>query len=77
MNTGVQCIYHVYELTHYFLEDKHTKIMDGHEFSRKDGMFLGSKGEFTKEWGRLVKKMTKSKGAVKPKDLKAYLGKYN
>ncbi len=70
MNSGLQCLSHVIELTNYFLEDKYMN-----EINKENK--LGTKGELSTAYAKLLKSLWMgSDSSVSPTQLKRAIGKY-
>lgn len=74
LNSGLQCLFHTFELSNYFLQD----LYQG-EINHSN--FMGSKGWVAEVFGDLVKQVfkpsTSSRKAIEPKALKEVLGGVN
>lgn len=70
MNSGLQCLSHITELTQYFLEDKYIN-----EINKENK--LGTKGELSTAYAKLLKNLWMgSDSSVSPTQLKRAIGKY-
>lgn len=70
MNSGLQCLSHVMELTKYFLEDKYLK-----EINKNNP--LGTGGELSIAYGKMLKNLWMgSETSFSPTQLKRAIGKF-
>jgi len=64
MNSALQCMFHVFELSNYFLLDLHIQEIN-------HSNFMGSKGRVAEIFGETVKEVFNSKTpSIIPKNLK-------
>jgi|JI61114C2RNA_FD_contig_41_2052271_length_1406_multi_2_in_0_out_0_1 ubiquitin carboxyl-terminal hydrolase 4/11/15 len=70
MNSGLQCLSHVIELTNYFLTDKYIS-----EINKENN--LGTKGDLSTTYAKLLKQLWMgSDSSVSPTQLKRAIGKH-
>lgn len=70
MNSGLQCISHVYDLTKYFLEDKYVKDIN------KENV-LGTQGELCMAFAKMLKNLWfSSDNSFSPTQVKRAIGKF-